>query len=112
LSILLTPNFNEGNETSPLFARDQAILECVKKTLHRYGGKTPNLFLYSIRSRSMLKDFEIPSKPEEFEECLDNIFDGSSVIVKRSIIEEVKMKFGLAQDCDNLKEAFESARKN
>jgi hypothetical protein len=60
----------------------------------------------------MLRDHDIPSKPEELEECLDHIFDASSIIVKKSIIEEIKMKFGLAQDCVNLKEAFEFARKN
>jgi hypothetical protein len=99
------------NDT-PAFSPDQAILDCVKKTLHKYGGRSPNLFLYNTRSKSMLRDYDIPSKPEELEECLDHIFDASSIIIKKSIIEEIKMKFGLAQDYVNLKEAFESARKN
>ncbi len=84
----------------------------MKKTLHQYGGRTPNMFLYNMRSRSVLRDYDIPSKPEELEECLDHIFDGASVIVKRAIINELKIKCGASQDCESLKEAFETARKN
>ena len=72
----------------------------------------PNMFLYNVKSRRFLKDFEIPSKPEELEECLDHIFDGASIIVKNAIIAEVSLKCGLTQYCSSLKDAFESARRN
>lgn len=72
----------------------------------------PNMFLYNIKSRRFLKDYDIPSQPEELEECLDHIFDGASIIVKKAIINEVSTKCGLTEDYESLKEAFESARRN
>ena len=108
MSVLISSDING---TTSLYTRDQVILECVKKTLHQYGGRTPNMFLYNLRTRSMLRDHDIPSKPEELEECLDHIFDGTSIIVKKAIIDELKAKCGLTQDCTTLKEAFELARK-
>ena len=109
MSVLQPTSLEEGQVE--LGARDQLILECVKKTLHRYGGRMPNMFLYNLRSRRFIKDFDIPSKPEEFEECLDHIFDGASVIVKTAIITELIMKCGLTEDCRTMKEAFECARR-
>jgi hypothetical protein len=111
LSILQPTSVEEG-QLARLRLCDQTILECVKKTLHRYGGSMPNLFLYNIKSKHFLKDFDIPSKPEELEECLDNIFDGASIIIKSAIITEVSLKCGFTHDCTTLKEAFEFARNN
>ena len=109
---ILEPTSLEERQVTDLRTCDQAILECVKKTLHRYGGSMPNMFLYNIKSKRFLKDFDIPSKPEELEECLDHIFDGASIIVKNAIIAEVVVKCGLTQECTSLKEAFELARAN
>ncbi|HVB12265.1 MAG TPA: hypothetical protein VNE86_03970 [Nitrososphaerales archaeon] len=108
MSVLVSPDINGATS---LYARDQVILECVKKTLHQYGGRTPNMFLYNLRTRSMLRDYDIPSKPEELEECLDHIFDGTSIIVKQAIINELKVKCALTQECATLKEAFDLVRK-
>lgn len=109
---ILQPTTLEERQLADLRACDQVILECVKKTLHKYGGSMPNMFLYNFKSKRFLKDFEIPSKPEELEECLDHIFDAASVIVKNAIISEVSMKCSLTRDCNTLKEAFEIARKD
>jgi hypothetical protein len=84
----------------------------VKKTLHRYGGRMPNMFLYNPKTKSFIKDYDIPSKPEELEECLDHIFDDASIIVKKAIIAELSAKCGLSQPCASLKETFESARRD
>lgn len=108
MAVLISPDIND---TTSLYTRDQIILECVKKTLHQYGGRTPNIFLYNLRTRSMLRDYDIPSKPDELEECLDHVFDGTSIIIKQAIINELKVKCGLPQECVTLKEAFDLARK-
>lgn len=70
------------------------------------------MFLYNLKTRRFIKDYDIPSEPEELEECLNHIFDGASIIVKDAIIAEVSVKCGLAQDFTTLKQAFESARRN
>ena len=101
----------QKSKTNVLVECDKEILNCVKKTLHGYGGRTPDPFLYDFRSKTMLRDRDIPNKPLELEECLDHIFDGASIIVKKAMIDEVKTNFGLKQDCRNLKEAFKFARK-
>jgi hypothetical protein len=109
MPILLSQDLNN---VTPLYSVNQTILECVKKTLRHYGGLTPNMFLYNRRTKSFLEDFDIPSKPQELEECLDHMFDSASVIVKKAIVDELTMRCGLSQSCSTLKEAFELARKN
>jgi hypothetical protein len=64
-----------------------------------------------LRTKKVLKDRDIPNNPEQLEECLDHIFDGASVIVKKAIVDQVKEKFGLAQESTSMKETFELARK-
>jgi hypothetical protein len=90
---------------------DQAIFECVRKVFTEYAGGQ-RLFLYNYRKRRVLREPEIPSKPEELEECLDHLFDGASVIVKKAIVAELTSRFQLPQDCNDLKHTFELARKN
>ena len=89
---------------------DQTIFECTKKILLAYGGRTTSLFLYNFRTKTVFRDTEIPSSPEDFETSLDQMFDGASVIVKKAIINELSLKFDLSGNYTTLKEAFEASR--
>jgi hypothetical protein len=89
---------------------DRAIFECTKKILLAYGGRTTTLFLYNFRTKTVFRDTEIASSPEDLETSLNHMFDGASVIVKRAIISELSLKFGLSGDYTTLKEAFEASR--
>jgi hypothetical protein len=88
---------------------DHEILECVTKGLSAYGDSVPKMVMYNLKWMSKIHRDEIPHKAEEFEKCLDHIFDSGSAFIKNSIIEEIKVKFGLTQDCRSMKEAFGSA---
>ncbi|MGI0090591.1 MAG: hypothetical protein ACREBS_02680 [Nitrososphaerales archaeon] len=85
------------------------ILDSVGIGLARFGDSVPQVVLHNLKWLNGIEHEEIPSKPEEFEKCLDHIFRSGSAFVKRAIIEEVKAKFGLAQDYPSLKDCFESA---
>ncbi|MGA2876351.1 MAG: hypothetical protein ABSE82_12530 [Nitrososphaerales archaeon] len=88
---------------------DQEILQCVMKGLAGYGDDVPKMVVYNLKWMSKIRREEIPDKAEEFEKCLDEIFDSGSAFIKKSIIEEIKAKFGLTHDYKSLKDAFESA---
>ena len=88
---------------------DSGILECVMKGLAGYGDDVPKMVVYNLKWMSKIRRDEIPEKAEEFEKCLDLIFDSGSAFIKKSIIEEIKVKFGLTQDYKSMKDAFESA---
>ena len=79
------------------------------KGLAEYGDDVPKMVVYNLKWISKIRSEEIPDKAEEFEKCLDRIFDSGSAFIKKSITEEIKVRFGLTQDYKSLKEAFESA---
>ena len=54
---------------------DQEILECVMKGLAGYGDDIPKMVVYNLKWMSRIRRDEIPDKAEEFEKCLDEIFD-------------------------------------
>ena len=99
----------EPKEVQGIHCLDQKILECVMKGLAGYGDDVPKMVVYNLKWMSKIRREEIPDKAEEFEKCLDQIFDSGSAFIKKSIIEEIKAKFGLTHDYKSLKDAFESA---
>ena len=51
MSVVISPDIND---TTSLYTRDQIILECVKKTLHQYGGeKYLGQYEYQMRRPGM-----------------------------------------------------------
>jgi hypothetical protein len=101
---------DQKNAVAQAATIDQTIFECTKKILSAYGGRTTTLFLYNFRTKTVFRDTEIPSSPEDLETSLDLMFDGASVIVKNAIISELSLKFGLSGNYTTLKEAFEASR--
>jgi len=88
---------------------ESGILGCVQTSLALFGDSFPQLIMYNLKWLNGIRHDEIPHKPEEFEICLDQVFRAGSASIKRALIEEVKTKFGLTEDCASLKESFEAA---
>ena len=109
MSILST--FRSSNTEREEKARadlDTELLECISKGLAHFGDCVPEAILYNLKWMSKLDLADIPHKPEELERSLDRIFGLGSDFIKKAIIDEINVKFGLTQDYSNLKEAFET----
>ena len=88
---------------------ESEILGCVQTGIALFGDSVSQLIIYNLKWMKGIDHIEIPSKPEEFEMCLDRVFRNGSECVKRALIAEVKAKFGLTENYASLKECFESA---
>lgn len=105
---VITQQMRDGD---PMSANcEHEILKCIKKTLRKYTGETSNIFLYCPKSGKVLNDYDYASRPEELQSCLEHLFDQSSLIVKKDIIDEISVAFGLKSHFADLKEVFECAR--
>jgi hypothetical protein len=89
---------------------ESQVLECVGRGLARFGESVPQVITYNLKWLYGMTQQEIPTRPDGFEKCLDQIFLSGSLYVKKAIIGEVKEKFGLDGEYANLKQAIEAAR--
>ena len=103
----MTPRSSQRTETT--ISPDSRVLDCVNSGLKRFGESFFAVVCYNVEHLNSLKLSEIPRRPDEFEKCLDKMFRNGSTIVKKSIMDQIKMEFDLRGDYSTLRESFEAA---
>jgi hypothetical protein len=70
------------------------LIQCIDKGLDEYGSNAKQA-VHLILSLRKVQYEEITGNPEALEQTLQEVFDDSSEIVKRTIAREIKKVFGL-----------------
>ena len=71
------------------------LIQCIDKGLDEYGSNAKQAVYLVLSSRKGVAYEEVTGNPEALEQSLQEVFDDSSEIVKRTIAREIKKVFGL-----------------
>jgi hypothetical protein len=71
------------------------LLQCIDKGLDAYGSNAKQAVYLVLSLRKGISYEEVTANPGALEQSLQEVFDDSSAIVKRTIAREIKKVFGL-----------------
>jgi len=88
------------------------LIRCIDKGLDEYGSNAKQAVYLILMARKGIPYEEVTRNPDALEQCLQEVFDDSSAIVKRTIAREIKKVFGLnISNSNDLAEVLEAAIK-
>ncbi len=90
---------------------DEEILECVDRGLSSLGESAKYVIYWHLKKDHKISREEIPRNPEKFLKALNDMFgDAGAAVLERSIIREIKLRFGDVEG-DRLKEIVEELKR-
>ena len=89
---------------------EDKILECVDIGMASLGKSVTKAIIWHIEQNSHLKLKDIPSKPKQFVEALEDILGPGAATIERMIVREVITAFRIAGNIDSFQQAVARAR--
>jgi hypothetical protein len=89
------------------------LIQCIDKGLDAYGSNAKQAVYLILTLRKGIPYEELTSNPAALDQSLQEVFDDSSAIVKRTIAREIKKVFGLKNisNSNDLAEVLDAAIK-
>jgi len=89
------------------------LLQCIDRVLDEFGSSAKQAVFLNLALRKGIPYESIVNDPTALTSTLQEVFDGSSMVVKRAIAREIMAVFDLGSVADSSKfeETFELARK-
>ena len=87
------------------------LIQCIDKGLDIYGSNAKQAVYLILTMRNGISYEEVTANPDALEQSLQEVFDDSSEVVKRTIAREIRKVFGLknVRNSNDLGEVLEAA---
>ncbi len=87
------------------------LLQCIDRVLDEYGTSAKQAVYLNLAIRKGIPHEEMLDNPSVLTTTLQEVFDGSSTVVKRAILREIKLVFGIdvIVDSQDFEESIELA---
>jgi len=90
---------------------NEEILECIDRGLSSLGESAKYVIYWHLKKDYKVSREEIPENPEKFLEALRDMFGAAgAAVLERSIVREIKFRFGGVEG-NSLKEVIEELRR-